>query len=125
MTLVAGASQYLNAATLANVRGVAPSTPSLLSQATDAASILDSGRSALGNSGIGISASARALNQSFLSRSTDVNALFSLGAGSDATVEGAQQQILAIRARTQTERLAPSLIKVPEELRGSNVDTTA
>mgnify|MGYP000915271698 FL=1 len=132
MTLVAGASQYLASSTLANAKGTAPSIPTLLSQATDISSLLDSGREAVRIRGLGISSSARVLNQQFLQRTSDVNQLFSLGAGTDATVEGALQNILALRAQTSTDRLASSLIEVADSgdvaadsTKGTNVDTSA
>ena len=132
MTLVAGASQYLASSILANAKGTAPSIPTLLSQATDISSLLDSGREAVRIRGLGISSSARVLNQQFLQRTSDVNQLFSLGAGTDATVEGALQNILALRAQTSTDRLASSLIEVADSgdvaadsTKGTNVDTSA
>ena len=107
MVTIPGASQFLNASTLANVQGVAAQSPTLLGE-TSTASLLEAGRG-LAVSGIGLSSSARALNQQFLDRSADVNALFSLGAGGDATIEGAQQQILALRGRLSDSQLAPGL----------------
>lgn len=117
---VAGASQYRNAAVLANTQGLAAQAPTLLSQTTDTMSLLASGRNlAVGGLGVGgLSASARAVNQSLLAQSSAINGLFSLGAGGDATIDGALQQILAIRAGLSDSQLAPSL-------RGQEVDTEA
>lgn len=117
MSLVSGASQYLNAAILANTKGQSPSIPTLLSQSTDTASILDDARSSMSIPGIGLSATSRSLTRSFLNRSADINALFSLGAGSDATIEGMQQQILALRATLPLSELHESVLKL-----GENVD---
>lgn len=108
MPTIAGASQYLNASALANVRGVAPSTPTLLSQSSTALSLLDSGRN-LSAGRFGLSSSARIVNQQFLSNSANINQMFSLGVGIDATIEGAQKQILALRAGTPDSKLARSL----------------
>ena len=110
MTTIPGASQFLNSATLANRQGLSAVQPSVLGEAgIGAIDILDIGR--INNStGIGLSASARALNKQQLSASTaNFNALFSLGAGPDATIEGAQQQILALRSRLSDDQLAPDL----------------
>ena len=114
MATIPGASQFVSAATLANTRGVAAQAPTLLGS-SDTASILEAGRG-LATGGVGLSASARALNQQFLSRSADVNSLFSLAAGPDATLESAQQQILALRAGVSERQLAPSLRTQPEPL---------
>lgn len=128
---VAGASQYLNAARLANVRGTSPSIPSLLNTGTTTTSLLQAGKGALAVQGIGLSPSSRALTEQFLSRGADVSKLFSLGAGSDATVDGMKQQILALRARMTDSQLAPSLrgdtgdTVTPDPDRGNNVDTEA
>ena len=111
MPTIAGASRYLNAATLANTQGVAAQSPTVFSNSgADTLSLLSSGRRTAVR-GFGLSSSARALNQQFIQRSTDINAMFSLGIGADATIEGLQQQILALRARTPTSALARSLIQ--------------
>lgn len=128
MTTIAGASQFLNSATLANTQGRAALSSTVLQEAVTT-SLLEVGRRLAPNNGIGISASARQLNEAFLNRSTDINALFSLGAGTDSTIEGAQQQILALRAQFSDDQLAPSLRsdngQVAESENGQNVDTTA
>lgn len=128
MTTIAGASQYLNSSTLANTRGLSAQAPTLLGE-TSTASLLEAGRGISSASGVGLSSSARALNNQFLNRTTDVNALFSLAAGPDATVESAQQQILALRAGFSDSQLAPSLRaddgSVTESDLGQEVDQTA
>jgi len=133
--LIAGASQYLNAATLANKKGTSAQSPSLLGSGGfgDSINILDIGRGA-SNSGLGISSRARALNaQQIASNEAGYNALFSLSAGTDATVDGAKQMILALRSRMTDDQLAPSLrsdapktdTTETDTARGSTVDTTA
>jgi hypothetical protein len=132
MTLIAGAGKYLNAATLANLKGTAAQSPTLLDDS--ATSLLQAARSNI-NYGIGLSASARAFNESFLNRTSDINQMFSLGLGSDATLDGMKQQILALRAKTPTSRLATSILDLSEvtddgtipadTTTGTNVDTDA
>ncbi len=113
MTTVAGATRYLNAATLANIQGVSPSTPNVLGEGS-AVSLLEAGRTT--TSGIGLSANARALNEEFLNTTASTfNSIFSLSAAELATPETLQQKILAIRATIPESQLAPSL-------RGENVD---
>ncbi len=107
MATIPGASQYLGAATLANQRGIPAQTASLLDDFSS--SILDVGRRLTGNNGIGISGAARALNNKFLNRASEINQLLSLTIGPDATPEGASQQILALRAGLSTSELSPDL----------------
>ncbi len=109
MATIPGASQFINAATLANTRGISVQQPTVLSASASSTSLLDAGRSIGGGNGIGLSASARAINQQFLNNSADINAMFSLGIGTSATVEGAQQNILALRAGLNDSQLARSL----------------
>ncbi len=118
MTSVPGASLYRNAALVANTRGLPPSTPGLLDTGVTTASVLQASRNLLSTRGIGLSNNARALTEEFLGRTADVNKLFSLSAGPDATQEGLKQQILAIRAGLPDSQLARSL-------RGGAVDTEA
>lgn len=100
MTTISGASQYLNAATLANTQGLAAQAPTLLSQTSDATSILDNARGIFGRNGVGLSSSARQLNNSFIAQTGGLaNSLLSLAAGVDSDVDGARQQILALRAK--------------------------
>ena len=112
---VAGASQFRNAAILANQQGIGAQSPQLLDGFS--LDLLSAGRNLFGNNGIGLSSAARALNNQILNN-PEYNTLLSLGAGSSATVEGLQQEILAIRAGKTDAQLAPSL-------RGNNVDTEA
>ncbi len=127
MVTIPGASGFLGAATLANVRGIGAQSPTILGEGS-ATGLLESGRS-LAAGGFGISSGARAINQQFLNRSTDVNALFSLAVGPDATIEGAQQQILALRGRIPESQLSRAVlgddggVSAPET--GQEIDTEA
>ena len=128
MTIV-GASQFVNSAILANTQGRAASTSGLISN-LGTVDLLDVGRSVGGNNGIGLSKSARLANKQFLQSSTSTfNAIFSLGLGPGATVEGAQKQILALRSRFSADQLAPSLRQddggVAASENGQEVDTEA
>lgn len=108
MTRVPGSSQFLNAATLANTRGLAAGSPSLLGDSN--ISLLDSGRRISRNNGIGLSASSRAANRQLIeSTRSESNALFSLAIGQGNSVQGAQTQILALRSQTPDSQLARSL----------------
>jgi hypothetical protein len=107
MASVAGASRYLLTATLANTKGLAAQSSVNFLSGTSTASLLESGRN-ISNVGIGISSSARALNNQLLGNSTAVNTLFSLSAatGASTDVDAARQQILAIRSRTPDSQLS-------------------
>ena len=110
MPTIPGASQYLNSATLANQQGVSAVSNTVLGTAEGATSILDVGRSSLFDNGIGLSASARQLNKDFLNSTADAfNSIFSLSLGASATLEGLQQEILAIRARAPESGLSREL----------------
>ncbi len=126
MPTIPGASQFINAATLANRQGLAAQAPTVLDNT--GADLLNTGRRLSGGLGVGISANARALNQNFLNRTTDINALLSLAAGSDATPEGVAQEILALRSRLPQSSLAADLRdngNVPPSENGQEVDTQA
>jgi hypothetical protein len=110
MTSVPGASRYLNAATLANTRGLAAQSPTLLGSSATTLNILDAGRNALRVPGFGVSSSARSLNQQFLSNTSMMNELLSLGLGPGATAEGAAQQIRALRATLPISELHRSVL---------------
>ena len=112
---IAGASQYRIQAT-AQLSGVAVAdTGNVLGASGSVTSILDAGR-ATAISGLGLSSNARALNNSFLSSTADTfNSIFSLTGGTDGTVDGNQQAILALRASLPENQIASSL-------RGENVD---
>ena len=140
MALVPGASRYLNQATLPMKQGSTFVAPSVLelSGASDTAGLLSAGRAALSVRGIGLSSSARAINTAFFSNTALINEMLSLTAGPDATIEGAQQQILAMRAGMSDSQLARDLrepeptpkIAVDDEqtspsLLGSELDTEA
>ena len=105
MSTIPGASKFLNSSTLANTKGLAAQTGSLLDRA--AIDILSVGR---GNSipGIGLSANSRALTQDLLNKSSQsANGLFSATAGADSTIEGLQKQIAALRSTLPVSQLAP------------------
>lgn len=98
MTTIAGASQYLNASTLANLKGRAAQSSNLIGS-LGTVDLLDVARSN-NNSGIGLSSRARALNKQFLqSTSSNYNSLFSNTTSGYASIEQLQQQVLALRAR--------------------------
>ncbi|MGQ0527470.1 MAG: hypothetical protein ACT4OY_05500 [Alphaproteobacteria bacterium] len=118
MTDVAGASRYLSASTLANVQGISPYTASLLDGGTGAQSLLDSGRR-INRSGVGISASSRALADQFIGgNASKYNQLLSLGVGAGLTVEGLKTQINGLRASLPDSAIA-------ESLRGKTIDEQA
>ena len=76
MTTIPGASQFLGAATLANVRGTPAQSSTVLGESS-ATSLLDVGRS-LATPGVGLSAQALALNTQFLNSSREqYHSLFS------------------------------------------------
>lgn len=108
MTSVAGASRFLHSATLANNRGLAPSTPSLIGDS--AISLLDVGRR-INRSNIGLSAESRALTNKFLNRSSAINSLFALGTGASLSAEGLQTQILALRSSVPKDKLSRVIIE--------------
>jgi hypothetical protein len=111
---VAGASRYLNSATLANIQGSAVSTPTLLGTGGSTQGLLDTGRS-INSSGLGISGGARAVNSSLISQSASgFNKIFSLNGVEFGTNETLQQQILAIRASVPESSLARGIIEDTE-----------
>lgn len=106
---VAGASRYYNASTLANAKGVAPSTPSVLGTGGSTQSLLDSGRI---NTGVGLSGSARAVNSQLIAQSqSGFNQIFSLNGVEFGTNETLAQKILAIRAGIPDSSLARGIIE--------------
>ena len=125
MTTIAGASQYLNASTLANARGSSPSLPTLLG-ATSSSDLLDAGRRIYAGNGIGLSSNARALNKQFLNQTASgFNSLFSLSTAAIGSVETMQQQINAIRASIPESQLARGILEAnasEENVLGENVD---
>lgn len=111
MTTVAGASRYLLSSRLANEQGLSAQSTSLLDgSGSSAVSILNVGRRLASGNGIGLSASARALNEQFLNRSSDINEMFSLGVGPAATLDGMSQEILALRAGLSDRQVSRSLL---------------
>ena len=102
---VAGASQFLNQATLANTQGISAVSTNVLSESAGGISLLDVARSNAPDNGIGLSRSARALNTQILQNNSEsFNQLFSLTGGGSATIESAQTQILALRSSTPLSR---------------------
>jgi hypothetical protein len=112
---VAGASRFLNSATLANTRGLSPaSTPNLLGSGGSTTSLLDTGRN-INSSGIGLSGSARAVNSQLISQSqSGFNQIFSLNGVEFGTTETLQQQILAIRASLPESSLGRGVLEDQE-----------
>lgn len=126
MTIIRGASQFLNQATLTNLTGSAAQPASVLGEAAGGVGILDIGRN-LAVRGSGISNNARALNRQFLSDSAGTfNQLFSLSGGGSASVEAAQTQILALRSSVPASRATPEVreaaLDVSDSDRGALVD---
>ncbi len=100
---VAGASQYLNQAKLAQLTGSNFDAGNVLGFAASS-SLLDAGR---GNAvrGVGLSARARQMNTAMLNNNTSaINQMFSLTGGLSATVEAAQIQIAGLRATAVISR---------------------
>lgn len=120
---VAGASRYLNAATLTNVRGIVPSTPSVLGQGGGGgvSSILEAGRNLFATRGIGLSSRGRSINQQFLNNGSAINQMLSLTAGTDGNIEGALVEIAGLRSRVPDSQVARDL----PDLRGTEVDEEA
>jgi len=131
MTSIPGASQFLNSATLANQQGLGAGQATVLGDGgIGSVSLLDVGRSSLFDSGVGLSARARQLNNDFInSTASTFNQIFSLGIGATASIEGLQQQILALRANTPDSQLSRDLQQDNGEAaaseNGQEVDTTA
>lgn len=98
MATIAGASQYRNASTLANLKHLSAQSPTLLGE-SGIPGLLEGGRNALRIRGFGVSGSARALNNQLLNSTSDINQMFSLGAGADSNVDGARVIIQALRSK--------------------------
>jgi hypothetical protein len=139
MTLIAGASSFLNAATLANASGApqASASPSLLAGFDSNTSLLELGKQ-FSSPGIGLSASARAITSSFLATSEGgLNTI--LSAGLENAISDAQTRILALQStlpasqvgsyssRDNVEITADAVEEnVPaDENLGQNIDTEA
>lgn len=113
MTVIAGASQYLAAATVANKTGVPQARVSLMTNT--AVDILDIGRS-INKSGLGLSANARALNKQFLEQTRGgYNAIFGMSTVGMSSIENMHLQINALRSKTPQSQVA-------ESLRGKTLD---
>lgn len=109
---VAGASRYLNSATLANSQGIAPSTPNVLGTGGSTTSLLNVGRR---DTGIGLSGSARAANEQLIEQSrSGFNQIFSLNGVEFGTTETLAQQIKAIRASLPESALARGILEDQE-----------
>ncbi len=118
---VPGASQFLNSSILANSRGLAAQTNSVLSEALGSLSLLDSGKR-INRSGIGISNEARQRTRQFLdSNKTNINELFSFSGGASASVENALIQIRALQSTVKLSRTSDAV----QQARGSVVDENA
>jgi len=128
MALIAGASRFLNQSTLANTQGVSAQSTNVLSEAAGSVSILDIGRNLSGGDGIGISATARALNTQLVeSNAAAANNLFSFTGGVSATIESAQTQINGLRSTVPASRDTPEVREAAAEVSselGSVVDET-
>jgi len=100
---VAGASQYRNAAILANTQGRAAQSSGLIT-GLGSVDMLDLARAGSGNNGIGLSSQARQLNKQFLNSSTsNFNTIFSLGVADTATIDGLLAEINALRGEKEPE----------------------
>ena len=126
MTLIAGASRYLNQSALASKLGSVFEAPSVLGTSTaGTANLLDAGRR--NGSGIGLSSNARFLNQQLIKTNSSLyNGLFSLTGGSSATIDAARIQILGLRATATVSRDGSDFAQdsggVAESDLGSEVD---
>jgi hypothetical protein len=120
MTLIAGASRFVTAATLSN-RGssLGATGTSLLGQST--VSLLDVGKR-FGAEGVGLSGRSRALTKQFLQNSTGLaNSLLSAPAEANS-IEGLRTQILAIQARTPPSQLSAAAFEKEPEVSDDGVD---
>ncbi|HPD83547.1 MAG: hypothetical protein R3D88_07920 [Alphaproteobacteria bacterium] len=112
MTAVAGSSRYANAATLANARGIAPSTPNVLGTGGSTVSLLDAGRR---DTGVGLSGRARAVTNQLISQSrSGFNQLFSLNGVEFGSTETLSQKIKAIRASLPESALSRGVLEDQE-----------
>ncbi|MBN8521358.1 MAG: hypothetical protein J0L77_05615 [Alphaproteobacteria bacterium] len=116
MTTIPGASQYKNAAILANKKGLPAQSASLI-KSFGTVDLLDL---AGGNSrGIGLSSRSRAITKQFLQQSASgFNTVFSLGTSKLGSPEIIAREIQALRAKLPQGQIDPSL-------RGNSVDTKA
>jgi hypothetical protein len=136
MALIAGASQFINQATLANSQGgelQGTTSNSLLSGFDGAASILELGKQ-FSAPGIGLSASARAATNTFLNQAQNgLNVI--LSAGVESSIQNTQTEILAIQSRLPASSIGSAAARfdrpevedapVATSENGNIVDTTA
>lgn len=127
MTRIPGASQFVNAARLANQQGLAASTSSLLDNYGGANSLLNAGKR-INRSGIGMSASSRAQLDKFMNNTRGVFSNL-LSAGIAADQDALQKQILGLRASLPSSKISEHVDRNADKdsgsSRGSNVDTEA
>ncbi len=119
---VSGASRFINSATLANTQGISASQPQLLG----GSSLLEAGRR-INRSGIGLSSSARALNNQFVSNgASQGTALFGLASGASLSAADLATQIKGLRASLPISRVSPEVLEAErksEELRATQSET--
>lgn len=109
MVSIPGASGFLNAATLANQRGIAAGRSSLLDGGFSAPDLLEVGRR-INRNNVGLSGNARRVNKRFLEGSASTfNAIFSLGVGNTSSIEALQKGILALRSKAPQSGLSRSI----------------
>ncbi len=109
MTLVAGASRFLNQSIVSNQLGLAGQSSSVLGEVAGTATLLDIGR-LNNNSGIGLSSRARSLNKQFLqSTSGTYNQLFSASGAGSSTVESSLVQIRGLQSSVPASRDSPQV----------------
>ncbi|MCD8562612.1 MAG: hypothetical protein LRY54_00765 [Alphaproteobacteria bacterium] len=114
MTAIAGASRYINSATLANEQGVSPSIPTLTGGGSTQ-SILEAARAAGHVKGIGLSSSARALNSQFLDQTGSQGVgLFGLSSGASLSVADMAKQIKALRSSLPKDKISDEVIAAEE-----------
>lgn len=124
MTRIAGASQFVNAAILANRTGVSAQPVSLLGGFDNSISLLETGKR-INRSGIGLSASSRSLIRSFLSSTNgSFNALLSAGVAADTNA--LQTQILGLRSKLPASQISENAYKSQDvEKIGGRLDEEA
>jgi len=124
MTRIAGASQYLISATLANKQGFSAAASSILDNFSGSSDLLAAGKR-INRSGIGMSASSRQQLDSFINKSNStLSALLSVGVASD--VDALQTQILGLRSKLPKSQISEFAYKAQDiEAIGGKVDKDA
>ncbi len=108
MARIPGASQFLNQATLTNLKGYSAVSSNFLGTAAGSVSILDIGQN-LASPGIGISNRARNLNRQLIDQNAgNANQLFSASVNGSATVENALTQIKGLMSKVPSSRDTPA-----------------